>query len=61
MYIRDLFSVRYCSFPSILFLFGVLVALSKEFKEGLPMELLHADDLVLMVETEEGIVTRKVK
>jgi len=30
----------------------VLEALSREFKEGLPMELLYTDDLVLMVETE---------
>ena len=29
----------------------VLEALSKKFKEGLPMELLYADDLVLIAET----------
>ena len=28
----------------------VLEALSREFREGLPMELLYADDLVLMAE-----------
>ena len=31
----------------------VLEALSREFREGLPMELLCADDLVLMAELEE--------
>ena len=31
----------------------VLEALSREFREGLPMELLYADDLVLVAETEE--------
>ena len=30
----------------------VLEALSREFREGLPMELLYADDLVLVAETE---------
>src|SRR4030088_2680264 len=30
----------------------VLEALSKEFREGLPWELLYADDLVLLVESE---------
>ena len=29
----------------------VLEALSREFREGLPMELLYADDLVLVAET----------
>ena len=31
----------------------VLEALSREFREGLPMELLYADDLVLIEETKE--------
>ena len=31
----------------------VLEALSREFREGLPMELLYADDLVLIAESEE--------
>ena len=31
----------------------VLEALSREFREGLPMELLCADDLVLIAETKE--------
>ena len=31
----------------------VLEAMSREFREGLPMELLYADDLVLMAELEE--------
>ena len=34
----------------------VLEALSREFREGLPMELLYADDLVLIAET---IITRE--
>ena len=33
----------------LLFIIG-LEALSREFREGLPMELLYADDLVLMAE-----------
>ena len=31
----------------------MLEALSREFREGLPMELLYADDLVLIAETKE--------
>jgi hypothetical protein len=38
----------------------VLEALSKEFREGLPMELLYADDLVLLAETLE-LLLEKVK
>ena len=34
----------------------VLEALSREFREGLPMELLYADDLVLVAETEELLI-----
>ena len=40
------------------FQFIVLKALSREFKEGLPMELLYADDLVLMAETEELLLEK---
>jgi hypothetical protein len=36
----------------------VLEALSREFREGLPMELLYADDLVLMVESEELLMEK---
>ena len=38
----------------------VLEALSREFREGLPMELLHADDLVLIAETKE-LLLKKVR
>ena len=31
----------------------VMEALSRTFREGLPMELLYADDLVLMADSEE--------
>ena len=31
----------------------VLEALSREFREGLPMKLLYGDDLVLMAKSEE--------
>ena len=34
----------------------VLEALSREFREDLPMELFHADDLVLMAELEELLI-----
>jgi len=36
----------------------VLDALSREIREGLPMELLYADELVLMAETEELLVEK---
>ena len=42
---------------SLLFII-VLEALSREFKEGLPMELLYADDLVLMAESEELLMEK---
>jgi len=37
---------------SSLFFFIVLEALSREFRESLPMELLYAGDLVLMTDME---------
>ena len=37
----------------------VLEALSREFREGLPMELLYADDLVLVAENR-GVAVGKV-
>ena len=36
----------------------MLEALSREFREGLPMELLYADDLVLMAESEELLIEK---
>ena len=36
----------------------VLEALSREFREGLPMELLYADDLVLMAESKELLLEK---
>jgi len=33
-------------------------ALSREFRVALPWELLHADDLVVIVETEDYLVKR---
>src|SRR5260221_597331 len=36
----------------------VLEALSKEFREGLPWELLYADDLALIAESEEKLVEK---
>ena len=36
----------------------VLEALSREFREGLPMELLFGDDLVLVAETEELLMEK---
>ena len=50
-YIRDLFSVHYCSS-------SCWKALSTEFREGLPMELLYADDLVLMADSEELLMEK---
>jgi len=39
-------------------LFNFREALSREFRESLPMELLYAVDLVLMAETEELLVEK---
>ena len=39
----------------------VLEALSIEFREGLPIELLYADDLVLMAESEELLIQKLMK
>ena len=36
----------------------VLEALSREFREGLPWELLYADDLALMAETKEELLEK---
>ena len=36
----------------------VLEALSRGFRGGLPMELLYADDLVLLADSEEGLVDK---
>ena len=43
---------------SLLLFIIVLEALSREFREGLPMELLYADDLVLVAETEELLMEK---
>ena len=39
----------------------VLETLSRGFREGLPLELLYADDLVLMAETEDLLVEILIK
>ena len=50
-YIRDLFSVP--------LLFNVaLENLSREFREGMPMELFYANDLVLMADSEELLMEK---
>ena len=36
----------------------VMETLSLEFRESLPMELLYADDLILMAESREKLVQR---
>ena len=36
----------------------MLEALTREFREGLPMELLYADDLVLISETKELLLEK---
>jgi len=36
----------------------VVVALSREFRVALPWELLYADDLVVIAETEEDLIKR---
>ena len=42
-------------FSPLLFII-VLEALSREFREGLPMELVYEDDLVLIAETKEFLL-----
>jgi hypothetical protein len=37
---------------------AVLEALSLHFREGLPWELLYADDLVLLAESEEKLIEK---
>ena len=62
---RKAFSVRVGvhqgSVLSLLLFIIVLEALSREFREGLPMELLYADDLVLMAELEELLLEKSRK
>ena len=43
---------------SSLLFFMVMEALSREFKVALPWELLYADDLVVIAETEEDLIKR---
>ena len=42
----------------LLFIILVLEALSRQFREGLPMELQYADDLVLVAETKELLMEK---
>ena len=46
---------------SLLLFIIVLAALSREFREGLPIELLYADDLVWMAESEELLMEKLKK
>ena len=46
---------------SLLLFIIVLKALSREFREGLSMELLYADDIVLMAESEELLMEKMRK
>ena len=39
----------------------VMEALSRTFRDGLPLELLYADDLVLLANTEELLVEKIVR
>jgi len=47
-----------CLLLSPLLFVIVLEALSREVMDGLPMELLYADDLVLMAEVEKLLVEK---
>ena len=48
--------VHQCSLLSPLLFIAVLEAISRRFdKQGLPFELLYADDLVIMAETKEEL------
>src|SRR5260221_12482878 len=50
--------VHHGSVLSPLLFIIVLEELSKEFREGLPWELLYADDLALTAESEEKLVEK---
>jgi len=45
------------AFSPLLFVI-VMEAISREFRVALPWELLYADDLVVITETEEGLIER---
>ena len=53
--------VHHGSVLSLLLFIIALEAMSREFREGLPMELLYADDLVLVAETEELLMEKLPK
>ena len=53
-----MFGVLQGSVLSPLLFIIVLEALSREFREGLPMELLYADDLVHIAETKELLLEK---
>ena len=36
----------------------MLDALSREFREGLPIEMLYANDLVLLADSKEGLIVK---
>jgi len=36
----------------------VMEALSREFRDALPWELLYADDLVMITQTEDDLITK---
>jgi len=48
---------QYSALSPVLFLI-VMEALSREFRVALPWELLYADDLVVMAETEDDLIIR---
>ena len=52
------FEVRGCSALSPLLFVIVVEAISREFRVALPWELLYADDLVVIAETEDDLIKR---
>jgi len=54
MYIKLYLKVHQDSLLSILLYVIVTEAICKEFKVALPWELLHADDLVVIAQTEDN-------
>jgi len=52
-----IFSLSFSAMSPLLFAI-VMEAISREFRVALPRELLYADDLVVIAETEEDLIKR---
>ena len=48
----------YVSLSVVIVLYVMFTAISREFRVALPWELLYADDLAVIAETEEELIKR---